>query len=69
MSKLIAGMNMTLDGFCDHTAMIADAEVHQHYADLLNNSDTLIIWKSNLSTDGKLLAGYCKKSYRQQSRR
>lgn len=42
MRKLIAGMNMTLDGFCDHTAMIADDEVHQHYADLLNNADTLI---------------------------
>ena len=24
MRKLIAAMNMTLDGFCDHTAMIAD---------------------------------------------
>lgn len=42
MRKLIAGMNMTLDGFCDHTVMIADDEVHQHYADLLNNADTLI---------------------------
>ena len=24
MRKLIAAMNMTLDGFCDNTAMIAD---------------------------------------------
>jgi len=24
MRKLIAGINMTLDGFCDHAAMIAD---------------------------------------------
>lgn len=28
-------MNMTLDGYCDHTAMIADDEIHQHYTDLL----------------------------------
>jgi dihydrofolate reductase len=40
--KLIAGMNMTLDGFCDHTAMIADDEIHQHYNDLLRDGDTLI---------------------------
>jgi dihydrofolate reductase len=42
MRKLIAAMNMTLDGFCDHTAMIADDEIHQHYNDLLSNADTLI---------------------------
>ena len=35
-------MNMTLDGFCDHTAMIADEEIHQHYNELLSNADTLI---------------------------
>ena len=35
-------MNMTLDGFCDHTAMIADDEIHQHYSDLINNSGTLL---------------------------
>src|SRR4026208_1655631 len=42
MRKLIAAMNMTLDGFCDHTAMIADDEIHQHYAELLRNADTVI---------------------------
>ena len=42
MRKLIAAMNMTLDGFCDHTAMIADEEIHQHYCELLRNADTLI---------------------------
>src|SRR6202008_2571024 len=42
MRKLIAAMNMTLDGFCDHTAMSADDEIHQHYNDLLSNADTLI---------------------------
>ena len=42
MRKVIAAMNMTLDGFCDHTAMIADDEIHQHYNELLSNADTLI---------------------------
>ena len=35
-------MNMTLDGFCDHTAMIADEEIHQHYSDLLRSADTIL---------------------------
>jgi dihydrofolate reductase len=42
MRKLIAAMNMTLDGFCDHTTMIADDELHQHYNELLSNADTLL---------------------------
>jgi dihydrofolate reductase len=42
MRKLIAAINMTLDGFCDHTAMIADEELHQHYNELLSNADTLL---------------------------
>ncbi|MFT3933928.1 MAG: dihydrofolate reductase family protein [Chitinophagaceae bacterium] len=42
MSKIIAAMNMTLDGFCDHTSMNADEEIHQHYNDLLRNAGTLV---------------------------
>ncbi len=42
MRKLIAGMNMTLDGFCDHTAMIPDDEIMLHYNELLSNTDTLL---------------------------
>lgn len=42
MRKLIAAINMTLDGFCDHTAMIADEEIHQHYNELLSNAGTLL---------------------------
>src|SRR5258708_6407545 len=33
---------MTLDGFCNHSAMIADEEIHQHYNELLSNAGTLI---------------------------
>jgi dihydrofolate reductase len=42
MRKLIAAINMTLDGFCDHTAVIADDELHQHYNELLSNAGTLL---------------------------
>jgi len=42
MRKLIAAINMTLDGFCDHTAIIPDDEIHQHYADLLSNAGTIL---------------------------
>lgn len=42
MRKLIAAMNMTLDGFCDHTEMIADDEIHEHYTELLRNAGTLL---------------------------
>jgi dihydrofolate reductase len=40
--KLIAAINMTLDGFFDHTALIADDEIHQHYTDLLNSGGTVL---------------------------
>lgn len=42
MRKLVAAINMTLDGFCDHTSMIADDEIHQHYNELLSTADTLL---------------------------
>jgi dihydrofolate reductase len=42
MRKLIAAINMTLDGFCDHTAGIADAELHQHYTDILKSAGVLL---------------------------
>ena len=42
MRKLIAAINMTLDGFCDHTAMIADDEIHKHYNELLSSAGTLL---------------------------
>ena len=42
MRKVIAAMNMTLDGFCDHAAMIADEEIHQHYSELLRSAGTVL---------------------------
>jgi dihydrofolate reductase len=42
MRKLIAAINMTLDGFCDHTTMIADDALHEHYTELLKNAGTIL---------------------------
>ena len=42
MRKLIAAINMTLDGFCNHTAMVAGDDLHQHYNELLRGADTII---------------------------
>lgn len=42
MRKIVASLNISLDGFCDHTVGIADAELHQHYTDLLKGAGTLL---------------------------
>ena len=42
MRKVIAALNMTLDGICDHTAGIPDEEIHQHYIELLSQGDTIL---------------------------
>ena len=42
MRKVIAAINMTLDGICDHTAGIPDENLHQHYAELLDNAGVLL---------------------------
>ncbi|MET4081566.1 dihydrofolate reductase [Pedobacter sp. UYP30] len=42
MRKIIAAINMTLDGICDHTAGIPDEEIHQHYAELLSSADAVL---------------------------
>ncbi|MBL7968054.1 MAG: dihydrofolate reductase [Prolixibacteraceae bacterium] len=42
MRKIIAALNMTLDGFCDHTAGIPDEEIHQHYTELLGRGDAIL---------------------------
>jgi len=42
MRKIIAAINMTLDGVFDHTAVNPDKAIHQHYADLIGNSGVLL---------------------------
>ena len=42
MRKVIAAFNMTLDGTCDHSAGIADDELHQHYAELIDHAGIIL---------------------------
>jgi len=42
MRNIIAAINMTIDGFCDHTGFMPDEEIHQHYQELLGQSDVAL---------------------------
>ena len=42
MRKVIASINVTFDGFCDHTAGIANPELHAYYTDMLKNAGTIL---------------------------
>jgi dihydrofolate reductase len=42
MRNVIFAINITLDGCCDHTKMIADEEIHQYFAHLLQDVDLLV---------------------------
>lgn len=42
MRKVIAAINMMLDGICDHTVGIPGEDVHEHYAELLDNAGVIL---------------------------
>jgi dihydrofolate reductase len=42
MRKIVAAINMTVDGFCDHTAINPDEEIHYHYSELLRNAGIIL---------------------------
>ena len=42
MRKVIAAINITIDGVCDHTAGLPDEEIHEHYTALLNSADIIL---------------------------
>ncbi len=42
MRKLIFGINLTLDGCCDHTKGNGNDEVHEYFAQLMRETDTLL---------------------------
>jgi len=54
MTRIIAAINQTIDGFCDHTAGIADDELHQHYTDLLLGAGAILYGR----TTYQLMEGY-----------
>jgi dihydrofolate reductase len=42
MTKIIAAMNMTLDGICDHTAGLPVTGMHEHYTELLGQGEAIL---------------------------
>ena len=42
MRKLIFSINVSLDGFADHTVALADDELHEFYTDQLDTIDTVL---------------------------
>ncbi len=42
MRKVRAAINMTLDGYCDHTSVTPDEEIHQHFADVLDGAGVIL---------------------------
>src|ERR1700755_2563396 len=42
MRPLRYSINVTLDGCCDHRAMVADEELHRHAVENLNRADALL---------------------------
>jgi dihydrofolate reductase len=42
MRKIVAAINLTLDGIFDHTAVDPDEEVHEHYSALLRSADVAL---------------------------
>jgi len=61
MRKVIAAINVTLDGFCDHTAMIADDELHEHYNELLRNAGVLLYGRKTYQLMESFWPGIVKK--------
>jgi len=42
MRNVIFAINITIDGCCDHTKMIADEEIHEYFAHLMRDVDLLV---------------------------
>ena len=42
MRNLIFGINITLDGCCDHTNQFTDEETHEYWTDILREADLLL---------------------------
>jgi dihydrofolate reductase len=42
MRNVIFGINITLDGCCDHTTQFADEEIHEYWTGVLREADLLV---------------------------
>src|SRR5687767_14961799 len=46
MRKIIVSINVTPEGFCDHSAVIADDELHNFACGMLRKADTVLLGKN-----------------------
>lgn len=42
MAKIVATINIALNGSCDHTSGLADEEVHNHFTEVIRGSDIIL---------------------------
>ena len=57
MRKLIFGINVTLDGCCDHTNQFADEETHQYWTGVLREAGLLVDGRKTYELMVPFLAG------------
>jgi dihydrofolate reductase len=43
MRKVVFAINITTDGYCNHTDMIADEEMHEYHTRVLRNASILLV--------------------------
>ena len=46
MRKVVFAINITADGYCNHTDMIADEELHEYFTRLLRDASLLIFGRT-----------------------
>lgn len=46
MRKLVTSINITLDGFVDHDAVVADAEHHDYATELLEKAEMVVLGRN-----------------------
>ena len=47
MRKTRFGINITVDGYCNHMDTIADEELHEYFTGLLRNADTILFGRKS----------------------
>jgi dihydrofolate reductase len=55
MRNVVFAINITLDGCCDHTKMIADEEIHEYFTRLMQDVDLLAFGRKTY----QLMVPYC----------
>lgn len=46
MRKVVFAINITTDGYCNHTDMIADEELHEYFTRLLRNANLILFGRT-----------------------